>query len=313
MGIRLGLSLPQFRQYTPGRDVADVARAAEDIGFDSVWVFERLLFPENSAQGLYGVPGLPWPEFYRSVAEPLMTLATAGAVTERVRLGSSVLIAPLHVPFQLAKQLATLDAGTGGRVLAGLGTGWSHDEYAASAVAPFAERGAQLDETLDVFDAVWGPNPVSYQGKRTVIAESEVGPKPARPIPVLLAASSTRALDRLARRADGWLPVGVPFDRITSTWASIREAAEGHGRDASDIAAMEMIGRANIALHPSPLPEAGRTQYTGSREQVVADVVAAAEAGMHELLLDLQGTARDAKELIDLGAELHAAVRAAGV
>lgn len=312
MGLRLGLSLPQFRQYTPGKDVAAVARAAERIGFDSVWVFERLLFPEQPTQGLYGVPGLPWPDNYRSVAEPLMTLATAGAVTERVRLGTSVLVAPLHLPFQLAKQFATLDAATGGRVLAGLGTGWSHDEYAASGAAPFAERGAQLDELLDVFDAVWGPDPVAYQGKRTVIAESEVGPKPARPIPVLLAAAGRPALDRLARRADGWLPVGVPFDRLPKAWAGILEAAEAHGRDAAEIAAMEMAGRANIRIHPAPLPEEGRDQFTGSREQIVADVVAASEAGMHELLLDLQDSARDAEELIDLGAEFHAAVRAAG-
>ncbi|MEY9876759.1 putative F420-dependent oxidoreductase [Streptacidiphilus sp. MAP12-33] len=309
MTLRLGLSLPQFRQYAPGRDVVSVARAAEEIGFDSLWVFERLLVPENPVQGLYGVPGLPWPEFYRSVAEPLMTLATAGAVTERVRLGSSVLVAPLHVPFQLAKQLATLDAATGGRVLAGLGIGWSHDEYAASAVAPFAERGAQLEELLDVLAAVWGPNPVAYEGKRTVIAESEVGPKPARPIPVLLAASGRPALDRLARRADGWLPVQVPFDRLRSVWSGIREAAEGYGRDAS---ALEMIGRANVSITARALPEEGRTQFTGSHEQIVADVVAAAEAGMDELLLDLQGSARDAQELIDLAASFHAATRAAG-
>ncbi|WP_042430184.1 TIGR03619 family F420-dependent LLM class oxidoreductase [Streptacidiphilus anmyonensis] len=310
MTMRLGLSLPQFRQYTPGRDVAAVARAAERIGFDSLWAFERLLVPDNPSQGLFGVPGLPWPDHYRSVAEPLMTLATAGAATDRVRLGTSVLVAPLHLPFQLAKQLATLDAATGGgRLLAGLGTGWSHDEYAASGAAPFAERGAQLEETLDVLAAVWGPDPVSYTGKRTVIAPSEVGPKPTAPIPVLLAASGRPALDRLARRADGWLPIGVPFDRLPAAWAEIREAAAGHGRDAS---ALQMIGRANISLSATPLAEEHRRQFTGSREQIVADVVAAAEAGMDELLLELQGSARDALELVDLAAEFHAAVREAG-
>ena len=87
-----------------------VARAAEEIGYDGVWVFERVLVPENPDQGLYGIPNLAWPDYYRSVADPLVTLAAAAAVTERVRLGSAVLIAPLHQPFQLARGLATLDA-----------------------------------------------------------------------------------------------------------------------------------------------------------------------------------------------------------
>ncbi|MEZ0067378.1 putative F420-dependent oxidoreductase [Streptacidiphilus sp. MAP12-20] len=309
MTMRLGLGLPQFRQYTPGKDVAAVARAAEEIGYDSLWVFERLLVPTEPTQGLYGVPGLPWPDFYRGVAEPLMTLATAGAVTERVELGSSVLIASLHVPFQLAKQLATLDAATGGRVLAGFGTGWSHDEFAAASVAPFAERGRQLDELLDVLAAVWGPDPVSYQGTWSTVEPSVVGPKPARPIPVLLAGSSPKALARVARRADGWLPVGVPLDKLPAVWAGVREAAEGYGRDAS---ALRISGRANVQITPQALPETGRQPYTGSREQIVADVVTSAEAGMHELLLDLQGSAAGAKELIDLAADFHAAARAAG-
>ncbi|MEY9941202.1 TIGR03619 family F420-dependent LLM class oxidoreductase [Streptacidiphilus sp. MAP5-3] len=310
MTLRLGLSLPQFKQYTPGKDVAEVARAAERIGYDSVWVFERLLVPEEPTQGLFGVPGLPWPDTYRSVAEPLMTMATAAAVTERVRIGSSVLVASLHIPFQLAKQLATLDAASGGRVLAGFGTGWSHDEYAAASVVPFAERGTQLDELLDVLAAVWGADPVSYDGRWTKVAPAVVGPKPVRPIPVLLAGASRPALARAARRADGWLPVGVPFDKLPGVWARLREEAEAHGRDASG---MELIGRANIRITPDALPEEGRQQFTGSRAQILADVAAASAAGVHELLLDLQGSGKDAHHLIDLAAEFHEAVRAAGV
>lgn len=187
MATRLGLSLPQMKQYDIGRDIPAVARAAEEIGYESLWVFERILFPEPARQGLYGVPGLPWPDQYRSVADPLVSLTLAAAATERARLGTSVLVAPLHVPFQLARALASLDAASGGRVVAGIGTGWSHDEYAAAAVAPFEKRGQVLDELLDVFEAVWGPDPVSYEGELTTIAPSVVGPKPAGPIPVLLA------------------------------------------------------------------------------------------------------------------------------
>lgn len=186
MPVSLGLGLPQMKQYDIGRDVATVARAAEDAGYESLWVFERVLFPELTTQGLYGVPGLPWPDEYRSVADPLVTLTLAAAATGRARLGTSVLIAPLHVPFQLARSLASLDVASGGRVVAGLGTGWSLDEYAAASVAPFEKRGAVLDELLDVCAAVWGPDPVSYRGELTTIAPAEVGPKPVRPVPVYL-------------------------------------------------------------------------------------------------------------------------------
>lgn len=229
MPIPLGLGLPQMKQYDLGRDVADVARAAETVGYESLWVFERVLFPEPATQGLYGVSGLAWPDQYRSVADPLVTLTLAAAATDRARLGTSILVAPLHVPFQLARSLASLDAASGGRVIAGLGTGWSLDEYAAASVAPFEERGAVLDELLDVCAAVWGPDPVSYKGDLTTIAPSEVGPKPARPIPVFLPANSPRATRRLVDRADGWMPVAMGASRLAEQWQRVRDVAAERG------------------------------------------------------------------------------------
>src|SRR5256885_9991619 len=120
---RLGLRLPQMKQHKLGRDVPAVARAAEEIGYESLWVFERILFPEPMRQGLYGMEGVPWPDNYRSVADPLVTLTLAAAVTERARLGTSVLVAPYHMPFELARSLATLDAASGGGAVAGPGPG----------------------------------------------------------------------------------------------------------------------------------------------------------------------------------------------
>lgn len=121
-----------------------------------------------------------------------MTLTPAAAATERAELGTSVLVAPLHGPFQLARTLGTLDAASGGRVVAGFGTGWSLDEYAAAGVAPFEERGRVLDEIIDVCRAVWGPDPVRYEGRHTRIASSAIGPKPARPIPSCCARTAGR-------------------------------------------------------------------------------------------------------------------------
>ncbi|MFF2008471.1 LLM class F420-dependent oxidoreductase [Streptomyces sp. NPDC058195] len=309
MPVSLGLGLPQMKQYDIGRDVAAVARASEDIGYESLWVFERILFPEPATQGLYGVPGLPWPDQYRSVADPLITLALAAGATSRARLGTSVLVAPLHVPFQLARALASLDAASGGRVVAGLGTGWSLDEYAAASVAPFEKRGAVLDELLDVCAAVWGPDPVAYTGELTTIAPSVVGPKPARPIPVYLPANSPRATRRLVDRADGWLPVSMGATRLAEQWERIQEVAAQRGRERP----LGVCLRANARYSTEAVTGADRAPFHGNAAQIVEDLVAHAATGVPEILLDLQGTARDATELIDVAAEVYGAARAAGV
>ncbi|MEI5521811.1 LLM class F420-dependent oxidoreductase [Streptomyces brasiliscabiei] len=308
MALRLGLALPQMRQYDIGKDVPDVARAAEDIGYDSLWVFERALFPEPPSQGLYGLEGLPWPDHYRHVAEPLVTLTLAAAVTERARLGTS-LIAPLHVPFQLAKSLASLDAASGGRVVAGLGTGWSLDEYAAAAVRPFEERGQVLEELIGVCRAVWGPDPVSYDGRITKIASAVVGPKPRRPIPILLSGSTPRARRRLVDHADGWLPVGLGVDELASQWRQLRALAAERRR----IGPLRSVLRVNVQYQTKPYEGTDRHPFQGNAEQLAEDLASHAAIGLDEIFLDLQYGLRDAGELKDVAAEVYASARAAGV
>ncbi|MFI6877750.1 LLM class F420-dependent oxidoreductase [Streptomyces sp. NPDC050400] len=309
MTTRLGLSLPQMKHYDLGRDVPEVARTAEDIGYESLWVFERILFPEPATQGLYGIPGLPWPDQYRSVADPLITLTLAASATSRARLGTSVLVAPLHIPFQLARSLASLDAASGGRVVAGLGTGWSHDEYAAASVAPFEKRGKVLDELIDVCHAVWGPDPVAYEGELTTVAPSEVGPKPARPIPILLPANAPKALHRLVDRADGWMPVAMGAEQLKQQWADLQAVAEQRGRTAP----LQTVLRVNTTYTREAYTGDDRRPFQGSVDQIVQDLVAHDEVGLDEILIDVQGRVRDAQELKDVAAEVYEKARAAGV
>ncbi|WP_217164264.1 LLM class F420-dependent oxidoreductase [Streptomyces sp. AC512_CC834] len=309
MTTRLGLGLPQMRQYDIGKDVPDVARAAERTGYESLWVFERALFPEPATQGLYGIEGLPWPDSYRSVAEPLVTLTLAAAATERAQLGTSVLVAPLHVPFQLAKALASLDSASGGRVVAGLGTGWSHDEYAAASVRPFAERGRALDELIEVCRAVWGPDPVVYDGEVTKIASSVVGPKPARPIPILLAAGSGKARRRLVDHADGWLPTGMGAEVVAEQWRQLRDLAAERGRTEP----IRTVLRVNCQYSRANHEGADRRPFQGGVDQIVEDLAAHAEIGLEEILVDLQSSTRDAEELKDVAVEVYEKARAAGI
>src|SRR5882757_7463685 len=112
--MRFGFYLPQGQMADPRHDVTLVAREAERIGYDSLWVFERVLFPLNPADGMYGVPGLAWADLYRHTADPLTVLTLAASVTENVPLGTGVLVAGLHQPHSLARTMATLDQLSGG-------------------------------------------------------------------------------------------------------------------------------------------------------------------------------------------------------
>ena len=309
MTLRLGLSLPQMKHYAPGRDVTAVAREAEACGYDSLWVFERTLVPEDPVDGMYGIEGRPWPETFRHVADPLVTLAQAAAVTERVRLGTSVLVGPLHAPFDLARALGTLSAATEGRVVAGFGTGWSRDEYAAAG-ADFSHRGELLEELLDVCETVWSSGTSAYEGARTRIAPSDVGPKPpGGRIPMLLAASNTRTLERIVRRADGWAPSLTPHAVLARNRAKLRELAERNGRDPDSLT---VVKRSSLSITDKPLDDS-RRPYQGSIEQIVEDLAEGVAAGVDEAILDVQAATRDTTELTDAARAVHAAVRKAGM
>jgi alkanesulfonate monooxygenase SsuD/methylene tetrahydromethanopterin reductase-like flavin-dependent oxidoreductase (luciferase family) len=135
-----------------------------------------------------------------------------------------------------------------------------------------------------------------------------VRPKPAAPIPIYLGGMSARAVARVAHKGDGWLPAQLPPDQISVVWQRIRARAAEHGRDPDELG---LCVRANIRLHDKPT--ATRMPFTGTVDQVVADLVATHAAGAHEVLLELQNTVRDAAELVDRAAELRSILVAEGV
>ena len=146
-------------------------------------------------------PYPPSPSFY----EPILTLTWAAAATRRVRLGTSVLVLPMHHPVPIAKQLATLQCLSGGRVIFGIGVGWLEAEFAAMGV-PFAERGRRMDESIALLRALWSDDPVSFRTRYITaeIAEMRMQPPPAAPIPIWVGGSSEKALARAVRLCDGW-------------------------------------------------------------------------------------------------------------
>lgn len=244
--MKIGFSLPQNgAQNAQFATIPQYAKTLEDLGAASLWVSDRLLAPVHPTVSYPGTDGIP--ARFRAVLDPLALLSAIGAITTQVEIGTNILQAPLYPPILLARTLTTIDVITGGRLITGFGVGFSPEEFAAVNV-PMRERGRRLDECLDILDRYWKDNPVEYAGEHWTIPSTYVERKPVRKPPVYLAAISPAALDRVARRADGWLPVafpGQPLDDIRAGLDGIRAAAAKAGRDPAGIKVI-------VSLNPQP-------------------------------------------------------------
>ena len=192
--MRVGIHLPHIgRKSGPGA-IRRAAIQAEELGFADAWTSEHIIIPK-------GAPYPPSAIFY----DPVLTLTWAAAFTKRIGLGTSVLVLPMRHPLPLAKELATLQNLSEGRLILGAGVGWMEAEFAALGV-PFRERGRRMDEGIAMMRAVWGEDPVTFRAHHipAVIEEMRMLPQPVTPIPIWIGGSSEAALARAIRLADGW-------------------------------------------------------------------------------------------------------------
>jgi alkanesulfonate monooxygenase SsuD/methylene tetrahydromethanopterin reductase-like flavin-dependent oxidoreductase (luciferase family) len=246
--MKIGVSIGQTGRLSTPAALCSAAAAAEQVGYATVWVADRFHRPGPTSNGHNGNGS-----GFTAMLDPVVVLAMAASVTSRVRLGTGVLAASWYRPELLARSLATLDVLGEGRLLVGLDLG----------------DGAQPEAVLDRIDAGWRGSPVAPL------------PVPRSRPPLLLAASTPAELERVGRRADGWIPIDLPVDRLAPMWAKVRDAAAAQGRDPDDLL---LIPRVTAVLADRPLG-ADRTSYQGSFDQVVDDLEATGAAGAHEVIL----------------------------
>ena len=298
--MQIGLGLPQLGAFADGSITRRVATQAEQAGFDSLWTVDHLLAPVSSVASSHLGAGTLTRE-QSTVLDPLLALTLAAAVTDRIRLGTSVLVAPFYSPVLLARSVATLDHISSGRFTLGLGLGRSADELAAVGVPQHGLQ-VRIEQMLEVLARVWRDDIVEIENSREHIVPSVIGLKPVQGprVPLLLATYRPSGLERIARRADGWIATGLPLDLITDRWATILDIAHGYGRDTTT---MRLVVRADVRVTETG-GGSGRPDFSGSIAQIRGDIERARELGAHELLLDLQGTTATERHLMDLALTL---------
>ena len=234
---KLGMLLP----FGPGLVSSPLLRAfagiLESEGVESVWAVEHVVvaasyepnYPYSADGRMPSAPGaIPMPD-------PLEVLAHLAATTERLLLGTCVVVAPLHSPAVLAKRAATLDLLSAGRFLLGLGIGWQPEEYAAVGV-PFERRGERLEECVGAMRALWTNHPATYEGQTVSFKDVHLTLSPtAGQVPITLGGNSAPAIRRAGRIADGWFPYTIGPDELARGADLLRQSAEAAGRSPDDV------------------------------------------------------------------------------
>jgi probable F420-dependent oxidoreductase len=271
--VHFGVVLQHFREHASPEAISDVAHAAEELGYDSAWVMDHVVVPDVPAAG----------QFTPLVYDPFLTLAYVAAKTERIRLGTSVLIIPYRNPLVQAKLISTLDALCHGRLIVGVGVGWLPQEFEALGV-PFDRRGALLDEYVEAMRVLWTQEgPASFHGPTSHFENVICEPKPVqRPYPQLwVGGGSDAALRRAAKWGSAWHPSSRYSDTMTEKAATLRRLASAEGNEPPPIRM-----RATLHLLPDTDITTARGPLIGTSDEVRQSIRAYAAIGVDGFVLD---------------------------
>jgi probable F420-dependent oxidoreductase len=235
--VDVGLFVPLGNGNATPEVLRALGRGAEDRGFESIWLAEHVvLFDAYESSYPYSPDGRFPGGADTGLLEPLTGLAYLAAVTDRVRLGTAICLVPQRNPVYTAKQVADLDALSGGRVEFGVGVGWLREEFDALGV-PFERRGLRADENLAVMKALWTEDPSEFHGELVDLPACSMYPKPVQAPhpPVHVGGESDAALGRVARLGQGWFSFNRLPDALPDPLARLDAALAAHGRDRSQV------------------------------------------------------------------------------
>jgi probable F420-dependent oxidoreductase len=293
--MKVGCHLPMFGPIGTRHNVLTFARRMEALGYDSLWASDHVVIPHRIASrypynptGQFPLgPDVPF-------LEPLTTLGVVAGVTQRVALGTSILVLPHRNPVLAAKMAATLDHLSEGRLVLGVGVGWMREEIELLG-GSYDRRGAWSDEALAVMRACWRQARTAHRGEFFSFDDIGVFPKPARgDIPVLIGGHTPRALRRVVELGDGWHAAFITPEALKTDIGRLREECTRRKRPFEQLT---ISVRAGLSLRDAPLG-ADRRPLQGSRDQVIADLRAYRDLGVESILLEARY--RDLDDIIQI-------------
>jgi probable F420-dependent oxidoreductase len=238
--MKFGIAFANTGPWTDGAGAVAAARAAEAAGFESLWTVEHVIYPDDYTSTYpYAASGKMPAAASTPIPDPLVWLAYVGAATSTIGLATGILILPQRNPLVLAKEVATLDAMTGGRVNLGIGVGWLREEFDAIGV-PWAARGARTDDYIAAMRALWAADHADHEGSHTSFRNVSSNPKPANGrVPITVGGHSRAAAERAGKLGDGFFPGNGTPEQLRELFDIVRQTAADNGRDP---AAIEMTG-----------------------------------------------------------------------
>lgn len=271
--MKFGVILPNYGAGTSTEEILAVTKAAERLNFDSVWTTDHILLPEEESQR-FGI-----------LYEALTTLAFLAGSTTKINLGISALVLPLRDPLLVAKQIATLDCLSKGRMMLCVAAGWAEGEF-SNLGQSFSNRGRRLDEGIQLLRTLWGVeegDPISFAGQYFQFEQSIFSPKPVQEggPPIWVGGNSAAARSRAVTLADGWHPSSLSLDHF-------REAAAGL-RDRLPTSAWTLSARIHIAFDQAN----SSAQLQGNDEQVVETLGEFQSSGLQYPVITFPGTSAE--------------------
>jgi probable F420-dependent oxidoreductase len=295
--MQFGFNLPNSGSLAAPEIMARIARQGEALGYDYLTVTDHVVLPDMAE------PGYPYSEsgaFYSTDSayrhEMLTLAAWLAATTSRLRLVLAVLVVPHRPAVLAAKQLATVDVLSGGRLTVGIGAGWLKAEFDAVVTTPFAERGAVTDEYVAAFRALWTEKKPAIEGKYVHYDRLLLEPKPVQKPhpPIWVGGESGPSLRRAARLGDAWYPIGTnnahPLDSLPRYRAGIerlRRATEAAGRPSDAVALTYRVKRYGEALPPTA-SDGERRLFSGGERDIVDDIHALSDLGVTAIDFDFE-------------------------
>jgi probable F420-dependent oxidoreductase len=305
--MKVGMFLPQVGELATKENILYIAKEAEREGIDSVWVLDRLLWPLNPQTSYAATPDGTLPVEFQNVLDPLTTLTYVAGVTKQILLGTSIIDMFFQNPMVLAKRFATLDILSEGRTIAGLGIGWSKDEYEVAGV-PYKDKGTRADEFLQVLKKIWTDEVVEFKGQFYNIPASKIGPKPLQEPhpPILLGGFSPKTFSRILNYASGWIGVAGfgPLEQLEQVINSLKENARKIDKDPSNIDIY--LGSYPNVLESPVASNEERSPMTGTIDQIGSDIEQIKTMGTNHIFFGYMSSSirKDMKKMVEVTKQL---------